>query len=205
MIRLQFVILVFAIITIGNAKAQTNNYVISGKVDSGFNKRYAFLYVHDRGITLSRLITGSVFNFKLEKSKKFETAIVYFGPDSTLKFTEVHANRSPSIVEQLDIVLEDSVYIRVNNNLKLAKIVGGKLNRDLLEMKETIKSGEYLKFFTTHPTSPVSIVFLRALSKFKNTSVMFGDYLDIELYFSKLSEDLRRSSEGIELWNSITK
>jgi hypothetical protein len=104
----------------------------------------------------------------------------------------------------LIIALEDSVHILLNNDLKLAKIVGKDLNKDMSDMDEAIKSGNYLNFFLTHQSSPVSLLFLRSLVRMKNNP-MFSRAIDCDLYFKELSEDLRKSAEGLALWDMIAK
>jgi len=120
-----FQLLVFCTIALGTAKAQTDKYVISGEVGSPFDTGYAFLSIHGRATTLNTKITNARFNFALKKEPKFEMAVLYFSPDSTFKFTDLQAKRQPWVVEQVDLVLEDSVYITIGNDLKLAKVMGG--------------------------------------------------------------------------------
>lgn len=200
--KLKFILLLFCVMAFQNIMAQTNNYVIIGKVDDQFENRYAFLYSYDRKITLNMPIVNSAFKFTVEKASKFETAILYFGLDSTLKYSDISSNRMPGVVTQLTIVLEDSVNISVTKDLKNSIIIGGILNEDWKEMNATIKSGNYLSFFNSHSNSPLALIFLKALTRLKN-NLTVGQNLNCELYFSKLSEELKKSPEGILVWERV--
>lgn len=202
--KLQLILLLFFGFTSQYIKAQTASYVVTGKVQEPFENRYALLYLPERKITLSQLIENAEFKFSIDKKLKFETAMLYFGMDSTKDFIAMQLNKTIGKKETVIIVLEDSVKIEVNNDLKTAKIIGGSLNNDLKDMNTAIKSGDYLNFFTTHPNSQVSILFLKTLTNFKK-SPLFSDRFDYELYYKQLSEDLRNSPEGKALWDVISK
>lgn len=187
-------------------KAQDAKCVVIGKIDSQLVRAsYAFLYFPERKITVHTPITNSEFKFSIDKKVKFEMVMLYFGKDSTKTYNDIQSNRSFGIKELVFVALEDSVHIFVNNNdLNTVKITGGDLNRDLQEMNDTIKSGKYLDFFSTHPSSPVSILFLKTLTRIKDNP-MFSQLIDCKLYYSKLSEDLRKSTEGLVIWDMISK
>ncbi len=186
------------------AKAQTGNAILIGKMDGPSENRYAFLYLQERKTTLYQPIINTAFKFVVEKKTKFETGVLYFGIDSTLKLIDVQSTRRPNGKEFTSVVLEDTVHITVSDAPRMVKISGGALNKDMTDMFNTIKSGDYLNFFSTHPDSPVSMLFLKTLTKLKNSS-FFDPEFDYKGCYMKLSEDLRKSPEGLALWDLITK
>lgn len=201
--KLQLILLLcFAIPNL--IKAQESKYIVFGKVDSQCVNSYAFLYLPERKLTIHQPIVNLTFKFIVDKKLKFETVMLYFGKDSTKTYNDIQSDRRFGVKDIVLVALEDSVYISVNNDLNTVKVVGRNLNRDLMEMGDAIKSGNYLDFFSSHSDSQVSLLFLRSLARV-NKRLIFDQLIDCELYYSKLSEGLKKSPEGLVVWNMISK
>lgn len=166
-----------------------------------YTNDYKFAYLLDSDSKVIKVpVKDGKFQFEIDRKKDFVLMNLYFGVDSLRKYSDVLDRRLEGVSDAKVIAIEKIVDITIDEKINEALVTGGMLNKDLSDMKLT-KPSEYEKFFKEHPDSPVSLMFLKVLSRMRNG--MFSPYIDCKLYFSKLSEKLRNSPEGKELFSKL--
>ena len=72
-------------------------------------------------------------------------------------------------------------------------------------MNLAIKTRDYGQFFNKYPNSPIAILFLKTLAKYSFNGLPLFSIQECKSAYDKLSDELKNSDEGKELWGIISK
>ncbi|RDC56179.1 hypothetical protein DU508_11220 [Pedobacter chinensis] len=128
----------------------------------------------------------------------------FLGKDSLRTYAEVFEERKMGIYSSTSIAIED-LEIIIITNIREAAVNGGAFNRDIDHMNLAIKANKYEEFFEQHTDSPISLKLLKALVVVNKKKLPFGGVsnLNVKYFYKVLSEQLKNSEEGKELWQKI--
>lgn len=187
----------FIFFTIQGLHSQSLYCEIKGRLTKDSPYKYAFLNdAKSKNAIFTRIINGH-FLFKINKEDNFKMVTIFLGKDSLKTYEQSireHNNSRFIAVEDLDIIITTDV---LN-----ATVNGGRLNKDIDEMYLVMKSGAFESFFSGHKESPVSLVLLKSLVGVNRNPALEG-ILDLKLFYSILSDNLKKSEIGVQLKKTI--
>jgi len=181
--------------------AQVKIYKIAGTVDNKPEVKYAQLISFAHKAVTRVPITNGRFEFNMKRIKGLDMRALMLTKDSLLTFDNFMQEKRDRTDDSKTILIED-VEITSGKVFADAVVNGSSLNKDLGDMFETIKSGNFDQYFSAHPDSPVSMLFLKSLAQIGGSDSAFNSY-DCKKYFGLLSTRLQQSAEGLELAQRI--
>lgn len=188
------------------AKGFGQKQIIYGTTATHLDYKYAYLYNSDTKVFLTAPIIEHQFNFELDKPEKPKILILSFNSKKIRNYKEVL--ESPDYKDpngRRMIALEDTVKVTLKDNAKDALVEGKILNKAIDDMNLAAKLGEYKTFFEQHSDSPIALVFLKILAKYSVLGLPLYTIQERKLAFDKLSDRLKNSDEGKELFELIKK
>jgi len=202
----KFAIYIFQLFIFENGFSQDNKAVLRGDVDVSSKYKFAFLYQVDTKTRIVTPISEHKFIFELPQSSNLvgKQCYIFLGTDSSRTFADARHARPYGEVDYKSVMIEKNVVVHVNGEINKAQVIGGRLNKDLIEMFRFIEEGNYLGFFSDHTDSTVSLILLNALFALKDVKY-FPLAIDYKEQFSRLSEKVRNSDEGRKTWEKINK
>lgn len=193
--------ILLTVLTILSAHSQTQNCKINGTlIDQSFYK-YAYLYISKTKELSVTPILANKFQFNIANQKEAILGIMFLGLDSLKTYDDVLQNGIVGNRISRLIALEN-LDINIIDNINTAIINGGNLNKDLDQMSSTSKSLDFKPFFEQHPDSPIALIFLKSLTAISKNHLL-AQYVDCKTYYNDLSDRLKNSSEGKEVWAKI--
>lgn len=187
--------------TILSAHSQTQNCKINGTLTDQSFYKYAYLYISKTKELSVTPIVANKFQFNIANQKEAILGIMFLGLDSLKTYDDVIQNGIVGNRISRLIALED-LDIKIDENINTAIINGGSLNKDLDQMSSTSRSLDFKPFFEQHPDSPIALIFLKSLTAISKNHLL-AQYVDCKTYYNDLSDRLKNSSEGKEVWAKI--
>lgn len=184
-----------------STRSQTQNCKITGNINEPSLFKYACLYISKTKKLSITPIIANKFQFDIEKQQEEILGIVFLGLDSLNTCNDVKQNGITGFRASRMIALEDMT-ICVQEDIRKAAIYGGRLNKDLDQMNTCSRSLDFKPFFQQHPDSPIALIFLKSLSII-GKKPLFAGYVDCKSYYNDLSDRLKNSTEGKEVWAKI--
>lgn len=182
--------------------SQTLNRKINGLLINQLPYKYAYLVDLNRKDIIMSPILNKKFHFDVKQDDDFELRKLFLSGDSTENFdTYLQKSRERTLDERL-LAIDSNAEIFIRMDVNGATVKGGKYNSDIEDMNATIQNKEYLTFFTNHPDSPISLMFINVLLSI-NSSFSLLKKTDFEQFFSKLSVKLRNTEKGKEVSKKI--
>lgn len=195
-------LLILTVFTTLSVHSQTQNCKITGTLTDQSFYKYAYIYISKTKELSITPIVANKFQFNINRQKEAILGIMFLGLDSLKTSEDVLQNGiSGNRISRL-IALED-MDINITENINTAIVSGGNLNKDLDQMSSTSKSLDFKPFFEQHPDSPIALIFLKSLTAISKNH-MLAQYVDCKTYFNDLSDRLKNSSEGKEVWAKIS-
>jgi hypothetical protein len=178
--------------------AQTKFTTITGET---VGRKSTYAYLSAKNEIYSSKIVGNRFEFILPKVDGFVLGTLLFWSDS-LSNEKAHQMFKNRDNDYRSMVIEDA-HIIAPTVTKEAIVKGGRYNLELDEMFQSLEAKTYPTFFDKHPDSPVSLILLRVLISMAKIRAYFNGELKLKAYYDKLSDSLKKSEKGKELWKMI--
>lgn len=179
-------------------KIATINGVVHNKIFT-----YAYLYDFENKETKVCQIVADKFKFELEIEKELKIYKLFLGSESSILPENQIEHRIQDRSGTRMIALEN-MNIDITDGVMSAIIEGGELNKSLDEMNITIKNFDYNSYFEKFPDSPVSILFLKSLVRISKAPILDSP-INVQSFYTKLSDRLKNSEDGKILYASIFK
>lgn len=142
-------------------------------------------------------ITNGRFEFNLKKSRALDMRALILTADSVLSYDDFMQEKR-NRTDDSKMIMVDDLEITTGKIVADATVKGSPLNNDLGDMFSTIKTGDYEKYFSDHPDSPVSMLFLKSLAQISRSASASTSF-DCKKYFGLLSDRLQQSPDGLFL------
>jgi hypothetical protein len=176
---------------------------INGRINDPSIFRYACLYISKtKKLTVTPIINNE-FHFNLSTQQEEVLGILFLGLDSLHTINDVKANGVAGYYQSRMIALEN-MDICIDDDMNNAMIYGGKWSTDLDQMNSSTRNLDFKPFFEQHPDSPIAMILLKSLTVISKKPI-FAAYVDCKSYFNDLSDRLKNSAEGKEVWAKINE
>jgi hypothetical protein len=176
---------------------------INGRINDPSIFRYACLYISKtKKLTLAPIINNE-FHFNLSRQQDDVLGILFLGIDSLPTIKDVKENGVAGYYQSRMIALEN-MDICIDENMSDAMVYGGNLTNDLEQMNNSTRNLDFKPFFEQHPDSPIAMILLKSLTVISKKPI-FAAYVDCKSYFNDLSDRLKNSAEGKEVWAKINE
>lgn len=180
---------------------------IYGTIADHLDYKYAYLYDQASKTFETATITNHKFSFKVDKPDQFKIVSLSF--NGALMKNHQEMIESPDFAPPYRprmIALEDTVKISLlDEEGKQILVEGNRYNQDINDMYLAIKSKQYKPFFELHQDSPVSLIFLKTLTNMAAGNWPFFTKQDCKSYYDKLSDQLKNSDQGREIFAIMSK
>jgi hypothetical protein len=198
-----FIFLTLLFICMSLASKSQNLCTINGRINDPSIFRYACLYISKtKKLTITPIVNNE-FHFKLSRQQEEVLGILFLGLDSLHTIDDVKENGVAGYYQSRMIALEN-MEICIDDDMNKAMIYGGKWSNDLDQMNSSTRSLDFKPFFEQHPDSPIAMILLKSLTVISKKPV-FAGYVDCKSYFNNLSDRLKNSDEGKEVWAKINE
>lgn len=186
--------------------SQSEPYTIKGKINQNSPNKYAYFHIFSSRETRRVPITQNGFVFKGLKENKdtLMTAAIFLGQDSTETYYDSQINVFNGLIQERKFVIENTTILIDANNIEESTVIGSELNRAYDEMHSAIKTHNYFVYFDNNNNSPVSLLFLLALTG-TNRLPLIKQKANIPLYYGLLTDELKHAYLGRKIAKIIDK
>lgn len=201
------VVIIFLLtIILVTTKAYGQGCMVYGSTATQSTYKYVYLYDAETKLFITTPVIDYQFNFKLDESLKQKILILSLNSKLFKTYKELLESTDNEYLNGARMIaIEDTVKITVKEDPKNAIVEAKVLNKNIDDMRLSIKSKQYSLFFENHPDSPISLVFLKTLTKYYFNGSPIFTIQECKESYDKLSARIKNSDEGKELFRIINK
>lgn len=192
----KILLLLLMFFTIQGLYGQTLNCEIKGTFVDSINYKYAYLVDLKLKSIIKTPITDGKFKFILAKPESYQITELFFEEDSIKTTTYFLEQSKRASVNRRIVAIENTDLIFGKNALDM-KVIGGQLNEDINQMYKAMETRDFQTFFDQHTDSEISLSLLRVLIRLNK---IFEDSFDCKAFYNRLSERIKNSPKGKELF-----
>ncbi|MBO9676375.1 MAG: hypothetical protein J7577_23235 [Sphingobacteriaceae bacterium] len=199
---LKNILLFLALLNVYDLHAQIVNCKMTGAFESPTQYKYAYLCIPRDSTVIVAKIEDGKFVLSVPAPKDIEIGFLTLDFDSTKTYKNLMLVKVSERNLRPKMMAIENAHIAISQSFSDSKVSGGADNKQVEDLENSIKTKDFKGFLNRYSDSKLAITLLRTFAALKKIIPGYDDS-DPRVLYNMLSERLKKSKEGIKVFNEL--